>query len=64
MKIEKVLAMKIGLFFRYCDDIASQKSDIFSSCLNKSFMDVLFTKLRNSYSISSGISSQQTVIAA
>ena len=31
----------------YSDDIAAQKSDIFSSCLNKSLTDVLFTKLRN-----------------
>ena len=37
--------------------IAAQISDMFSSCLNKSFMDVLFTKLRNSIYISSGISS-------
>ena len=43
--------------FGYCDDIAAQKSDMCSSYLNKSFIDVLFTKLRNSFSISSGISS-------
>ena len=31
--------------FGYCDDIAAQKSDMCSSCLNKSCIDVLFTKL-------------------
>ena len=43
--------------FGYCNDIAAQKSDMFYSCLNKSFMDVLFTNLIDSFSISSGISS-------
>ena len=55
MTIVKVFACTCSAYFGYCEDIVVQKSDMFSSCLNTFFMDVLFTKLRNLFSISSGI---------